>query len=356
MFSAGEVRFKFPEIQQTQVPIDLDSAPGFFPNLSTYPVDNIGCNDFVLIQSEPSKNVPNERRLRFQFFGDMDGLWGVKTAGGKGDRSHYSIVLEADGVVFAQKVVDGAKKIYETEEYDFSGFVGPKNTALVNILSESLAGLAIQSALQNGTTNPLYRLASHLDRHREESGKSIPTELIQSAVNDLNNKPVQPLVGTIDMDESENFVGAGSVAVALSTSNDRVFVRTVPGREEIVIHFASEVKTPEAGSGVTKYDGPDDLAPREIHLSADGIRVLEVGKGETPVQPVIAKSRLAGMSAIALVTLGAESENLELAKAVLEKSGAIQSRGHQTLPKIAEIERTEAEADYFNAAYSTFPN
>lgn len=355
MFSAGEVRFKFPEIQQTQVPIDLDSAPGFFPNLSTYPVDNTGCNDFVLIQSESSKNVPNERRLRFQFFGDLGGLWGLKTADGKGGWSHYSIVLEADGVVFAQRVVDGAKKIYEVEEYGFSDFVGPKETALIHILAESLAGLAIQSSLQNGTTNPLYRLANHLDLHREESNKSIPQKLLQEAVNYLNNKPALPLVGAIDMDESENFVGAGSVAVALSTSNDRVFVRTVPGREEIVIHFASEAKTPEAGSGITQYGKPDDPAPREIRLSADGIRVLEVGKGEAPVEPVIAKSRLAGISAIALVTLGAQSENLEIAKVVLEKSGDIQSRGRPTLPQIAEIERLDAEVEYFNAAYSNFP-
>lgn len=361
MFPAGEVRFHFPEIKPVKVPVDLDETYNFYPNLSTYPVDNDGCDDFVSIQSENSELHPGDRRLRFQFFSEIGGVWGLKTPDKKGGWAQYSIVLEVDGNIYAQRMIDGATQIYEAKHYHFSDFVGPKNTALVNILAESLAGLAIQQQLQAKVKNPLYQLATHLDQHREKAWQGIPTELLQKAVAQLNTPQQlnltggtkQPHYAKLDIDDSTNgFVSAGSVAVAETTSNDGVSVETLHHKLGIALHFYSEVKVPEAGSGNRNKNGKlDSPAPRIIQLDEAGIHVFAADDNSSnELKPVAKKNRISGMSAVALTTLGSKFEDFTLSKVLLGHSSEIYSKGEEVMPQVFEIQMRDSMNDGLSQA------
>ncbi|MDP2599687.1 MAG: hypothetical protein Q8P84_02995 [Deltaproteobacteria bacterium] len=332
MISGGE-KIRIPNISKpVQLPIDLDfPKKDYPPNVSVFPVAQDTCNDFADLRTVTLKE--GVRALRVQFFSEVDSLFGKTTEGtpGRDGWSDYAIYLEASGKIYARQVISRTSGAddpvsYNLENPKWPGF--PER--ITTILAEVVAGWELRQAIvANRPENSSLHLARWLDGNRNLAKNGIPATLLAGIDSSASAIPV-------DLDDNNALrqpPSLGTVILARQTTNDSVLIEktALDGKEAVRVRFRSEVDHPELGSKTkNEKSGLDDLAPRSIYLTQEGIKVFEEQNGTKKQVGSLSMTneRLAAVLAGAFAAAGAQHLEFPFAKSVLAAKMEVRTFGY----------------------------
>ena len=345
MTSGGE-KIRIPNIDKpVQIPIDLDFPKADYPpNISVYPVAQDTCDDFADVRTLTLKD--GVKALRVQFFSEVNSLFGKTTEGipGRDGWSDYAVYLEESGKIYARQVINQKSGTDDPVPYSLENpkWLGiPERVAL--LAAEVVAGWEVRQAmLSTIPQNASLELALWLDTNRSQAVTTIPAGLLAGVDSCESEIPVE-------IDDNRAFrqpPSMGTVLMSPQTTNDRVRIEktTLDGKGALRVQFRSELDYPELGSAAkNKESGLDNLAPRSIYLTPEGIRVFREQNGSKQAVGFwsLSDERLAAVLAGAFAAAGAAELKFPFANAILDAKSDIHTLG-KDLPIWDQFKPTSA--------------